>query len=904
MPSQLTPFNPMLHLLRKGIAENQEKLNRELYQAVRTNRTVDVQAALQRGAEANLKIKGEADTITLLYLAIAYSGINIIRALIGEQRTDLNAQMAGGKTALHYAILCDKTDIALALIKEQRANLNAQMAHGETALHYAILCNRTDIALALIKEQRTNLNAQMAGGKTALHCAIRHQNLDILAALLKHNADTTHTVRNAIENEDLKTVRLFLKELDDLEQRKALDPIEKSSIIHSFINTKAPVIAIDSTDEEQDEDEPEESGEDTLLILAARHNDTELLKRLIGYTNEAGEPLVDINAKNKLSYNALDYAIEHQNLDMLAALLKHNADTTHTVRNAIENEDLKTVRLFLKELDDLEQRKALDPIEKSSIIHSFINTKAPVIAIDSTDEEQDEDEPEESGEDTLLILAARHNDTELLKRLIGYTNEAGEPLVDINAKNKLSYNALDYAIEHQNLDMLAALLKHNADTTHTVRNAIENEDLKTVRLFLEQLDELETQEALSANKKIAIINQFINFQIPDEEESKSLLMLAAEKNDIECIKKLLGYKDAKGKLLLDINRSSNTTKKGYTTLHEGYTTLHEGYTALHYACENGNLESVRALLTPKGANGIALANPSLQYIDDEGSFHYPIDLAGDHHDIIELLLNSGTSYHNFWEDPAFNQLILSFVAGVKLTGGRYELEGNYDLTQDTFSQTIAQEGWLLDSSSYTNDYQKMACLMLTPEDKFYEYLEENPSWRPKFEMLIYFSSKRLLLSNDILRELRLLLNIRHVSKSWYHTVENSLKKALKNSLSKALLKDEILLRLQKLFENTPTFVQGTLALFAAEAGGATEVMPATAASLPETANADFDHNGAERLHLVVERAKKKRKRAFSEAEQQIAEKAARRQEPDQPRSVKSVFDDNLEHILSFVGPSY
>ena len=111
------------------------------------------------------------------------SGIRLIK---DDEGLDVNAQDAGGLTALHHAILYDFARVVGMLIQRADITLNTQDKEGMTALHYAVLHEWTEGVKALLTHKDIKPFLRDNEGRSALQIA-RENKLDrMITLLLEH----------------------------------------------------------------------------------------------------------------------------------------------------------------------------------------------------------------------------------------------------------------------------------------------------------------------------------------------------------------------------------------------------------------------------------------------------------------------------------------------------------------------------------------------------------------------------------------------------------------------------------------------------------------------------------------------------------------------------------------------
>jgi hypothetical protein len=121
-----------------------------------------------------------------------------VNRLLTAPYIDVNARtnFNPGWTALHWAVCWGHTAVVRALLADPRTDVNARDTSGWTALHAATSCNHAAVVGLLLADLRTDVNARNNDGKTALDLAGAEGHHEIAttieACLAAHRKATTH----------------------------------------------------------------------------------------------------------------------------------------------------------------------------------------------------------------------------------------------------------------------------------------------------------------------------------------------------------------------------------------------------------------------------------------------------------------------------------------------------------------------------------------------------------------------------------------------------------------------------------------------------------------------------------------------------------------------------------------
>ena len=277
--------------------------------AARTGDTEALRALLQKKADVNAT---EGDGSTALHWASYRDNVEGARLLL-RAGAKVNAANDLGATPL-WAASQNGSEAMVRLLLDAGANPNAALLLGETPLMVAARAGKGAVAELLIAKD-ANINAHAARGQTALMWAVAQKHPDVVKILLAHGAD-------------------FRARSDSWSEVMALPP-------HGYLEYNRAI----------------PHGSDTALLFAARVDDLESAKLLVGAgadVNDADawgvsattlaahsdfgdvvelllEKGADPNAA-AAGFTALHAAVMHRDEKMVAALLAHGADPNAPLR--------------------------------------------------------------------------------------------------------------------------------------------------------------------------------------------------------------------------------------------------------------------------------------------------------------------------------------------------------------------------------------------------------------------------------------------------------------------------------------------------------------------------------------------------------------------------------------------
>ena len=278
-----------------------------LIDAIKSRNTATVQSLLKEKVDVNAR---QGDGATALHWAIHLNDTNAVDLLLrAGARTDVADDT--GVTPLYLACL-NRQGALVERLLQSRANPNAAVASGETAL---MTCARTGEAAGVkaLLARGASVNAKEPGhDQTALMWAAAQGHPEAIDALLRGGADVRARSRSYIQTVTSEvTQRAGREELNYDVPRGGSTPILFAARSGDVESARLLIAAgADVNDALPDGA--------SALVVAAHSGHDDLAKLLL----EAG---ADANAAG-VGYTALHAAVLRSDLDLVKALLAHQAD--------------------------------------------------------------------------------------------------------------------------------------------------------------------------------------------------------------------------------------------------------------------------------------------------------------------------------------------------------------------------------------------------------------------------------------------------------------------------------------------------------------------------------------------------------------------------------------------------
>lgn len=127
----------------------------------------------------------DVDGFTAIHVAI-HCGVEMVRALLSDPRTNVNALNRKGVTAMHHVAKEGKVALARVLVGDARFSLTAGGgAMRMSPLHVAAHLGHSSVVDVFVCDARCDLSVTNAEGETALHLAAREGHVHVVRALMR-----------------------------------------------------------------------------------------------------------------------------------------------------------------------------------------------------------------------------------------------------------------------------------------------------------------------------------------------------------------------------------------------------------------------------------------------------------------------------------------------------------------------------------------------------------------------------------------------------------------------------------------------------------------------------------------------------------------------------------------------
>ena len=260
---------------------------------------------------------------TPLTLAARYKHDNVVHALSDYDCEVLAKDKDAYTSLLHLSCERGYVGIVMTLLTEHKANVNDRIHSGDTPIILAARKKQEPIVHALLSDSGCLVDAKGQDGYTALHYSCTDGHVDIVKILVKHKAnvntktdsgDTPLTLAAKYKHDNV--VHALLSDSKCLMDAKGQDGYtalhyscryDYVDIVRTLVKHKANVNA--RTD----------SG-DTPLTLAARNDHDNVVHALLS------DSQCPVDAKGQDGYSALHYSCKYGHVDIVKTLVKHKAN--------------------------------------------------------------------------------------------------------------------------------------------------------------------------------------------------------------------------------------------------------------------------------------------------------------------------------------------------------------------------------------------------------------------------------------------------------------------------------------------------------------------------------------------------------------------------------------------------
>ncbi|MBO7641621.1 MAG: ankyrin repeat domain-containing protein [Alphaproteobacteria bacterium] len=647
-------------LLRAGADVNSQNVHGEtplLYAVDKEDKRM-VNLLLNNGADVNLKRNDDRlileiaaelsrfDSIDVLFenpnCKINLKGINInkkdkdgntalARAVyLGRVKTaeyllragaDVNSQNVHGETPLHFAAYKGNAEM-VNLLLENRADINLKQNNGCSSFRIGVERNHFDVVDALLKNSDCEINDTDKNGNTPLLSAASEGLVEMVKKLLSAEGIKTDIKNNkgqnvltiAVQNDRVEVVELLLNEVFDA---KVMNDVDSGgySLIHRVVVEKYSdlldlLLGYKDNEGKMIANINAQDGYGlTPLAYAVRDNSIEIANKLLDYDH------INLTKKDKHGQTVLLYAVANKNADIAEKILEKIPEKkrekyiniksslgTSALNYIIQNNDRNMLNLFLDYSMDQVDALFFATIYRNSEMVKLLTDRG--VNVNAKSEEM-----------PVLACAAALGYTEIVKLLL----DAG---ANVNTATKEGETALDIVKKLKNRDEVIRLLEKAAGIS-------ESEERRVKQLGL-------SAEEINSRFVSALTDTF------------------AEKTPEENLKELLEQYDVNGKRMVtdeSINQIFlEISKKGYAGMLDLLLPYVEdlnvqdrnGNTALMLAVEYGHDMLVQILLNyyvKTNENQYVRINTEIANNDNKTALMLAVDKKNKN--IVKILQNSG-----------------------------------------------------------------------------------------------------------------------------------------------------------------------------------------------------------------------------------------------------------------------
>lgn len=444
---------------------------------------------------ASIAVVSAATDLRLIE-AVKTHNAEAVQALI-KQKVDVNARQNDGATALHWAVHFTDTN-AIELLLRSGAKPDLADDTGVTPLYLACL-NRQGALVERLLQSRANPNAALVSGETALMTCARTGEAAGVKALLARGAQI-----NAKEPGHDQTALMWAAAQGHPEAVEAL--LKAGADVHarsrSYIQTVTSEVTQRAGREELNYDVPR--GGSTAILFAARSGDPQSVRLLVAAgadvndqlpdgasalvvathsgNHEVAKTLIEMGADVNgaaVGYAPLHAAVLRSNLDLVKALLAHNANPNLPMTRGTpvrrNSQDFELPKTLIGATPYLLAAKFVEADIMRALAAAGADTRLPMkdgatplmaaVGMGITPPVRDE----KRGTDRRGLAILDGGKVESDKQVLEAVSAAIELGSDINAANPLGDTALHIAAVQGYADVVKLLASNGADLN--ARNA-------------------------------------------------------------------------------------------------------------------------------------------------------------------------------------------------------------------------------------------------------------------------------------------------------------------------------------------------------------------------------------------------------------------------------------------------
>ena len=490
--------------------------------------------------------------------------------LLSNKGWDINALNMDGESPLHIACEYGHLEIVKVFLKDKKCDLDIQNSYGNTPLHVACYTKSLDI-IRLLLEKRCSTNILNKEGETA-------QNIPL-------NKDGDCLLHIACQWGDVDIVRYLITD-------ERCNPNVQSSTSE---NTPLHVVAKYGHNDtiaqllsyKECNPNAQNKDGDVPLHLAASWNRTAVVSKLLAHQQ------CDINAQNKKGSTPLHLACYKRLLDVVKLLLKMRCSTNipnkkgETAQNIPLNEDGDSLLHIASQWGDVDIVEYLITDERCNVTiqNRYLNTP--------------------------LHLACLRGNVDIVNWIVTSTH------IDLDIKNTHQNTPLHIACYRKSMSIIKLLLEVYCSTNipnkkgETAQNISLNEDGDCLLHIACQWGNMFIVKYLITDQECVLSIQNTHLNTP--------LHLACYSKNLSIIRHLLEMKC----------NTNIPNKKGETA--QDIPLSEDGDSLLHIACQWGDVDIVKYLITDEGCN------PNVQSSVSENTPLHIAAMYGQGDTIVELL---------------------------------------------------------------------------------------------------------------------------------------------------------------------------------------------------------------------------------------------------------------------------